>query len=108
MNIMTYKGYAANIQFDAEDRIFFGRLAGITDIVTFHGESVTELEAEFQAAVDHYLEVSEKTGMPAQNPFTGELRLNIPPEVHAHAAMMAEIHGKSLSQWASEVLANAH
>jgi predicted HicB family RNase H-like nuclease len=55
MNIMTYKGYAADIQYDAEDRIFVGRLAGITDIVTFHGESVTELEADFQAAVDHYL-----------------------------------------------------
>ncbi len=39
---MTYKGYAANIQYDAEDHIFVGRLAGITDIVTFHGESVTE------------------------------------------------------------------
>ena len=108
MNIMTYKGYAADIQYDSEDRIFVGRLAGITDIVTFHGESVTELEAEFQAAVDHYLAVSEKTGMPAQKPFTGELHLNIPPEVHAHAVMMAEIHGKSLSQWASDVLANAH
>ena len=67
MNIMTYKGYAANIQFDAEDRIFFGRLAGITDIVTFHGEGVTELEAEFQAAVDHYLAVSEKIGIPAKS-----------------------------------------
>jgi predicted HicB family RNase H-like nuclease len=27
--------------------------------------------------------------------------------VHAHAAMMAEAQGKSLNQWAAEVLANA-
>jgi predicted HicB family RNase H-like nuclease len=33
--------------------------------------------------------------------------LRIPPEVHAHAAMMAEAHGKSINQWATEVLANA-
>jgi predicted HicB family RNase H-like nuclease len=32
--------------------------------------------------------------------------LRIPPEVHAHAAMMAEAQGKSLNQWAAEVLAN--
>ena len=28
-NVMTYKGYTARIEFDAQDRIFFGRLAGI-------------------------------------------------------------------------------
>ncbi len=39
-NAMTYKRYAARIEFDAQDRIFFGRLAGIRDIVTFHGETV--------------------------------------------------------------------
>jgi len=65
MNIMTYKGYAAQIEYDAEDRIFIGRLAGITDIVTFHGESVRELEEEFQSAVDHYLDISEKNEIPA-------------------------------------------
>jgi len=108
MNIMTYKGYAAHIEYDAEDRIFVGELAGITDIVVFHGESVTELESEFQAAVDHYINISEKVGIPAQKPFSGEMSLTMPPEVHAHAAMMAEIHGKSLNQWATEVLANAH
>jgi len=30
-----------------------------------------------------------------------------PSQVHAHAAMMAEAKGKSLNQWAAEVLANA-
>ena len=44
-NTMAYKGYTARIEFDAQDRIFFGRLAGIRDIVTFHGETVDELES---------------------------------------------------------------
>ena len=35
---MTHKGYSARIEFDAEDRIFFGCIVGIRDIVTFHGE----------------------------------------------------------------------
>ena len=30
--------------------------------------------------------------------------LRIPPEVNAHAAMMAEPHGKSLNQWNADVL----
>jgi predicted HicB family RNase H-like nuclease len=31
----------------------------------------------------------------------------VPPKVHAHAVLMAEAHGKSLNQWAAEVLGNA-
>ena len=35
-NAVTYKGYAARVEFDAQGRIFFGRIAGIRDIVSFH------------------------------------------------------------------------
>lgn len=104
---MMYKGYAARVEFDAEDHIFVGRLSGITDIVTFHGESVEELETEFKLAVDHYLTVSAETGIPPQQAFSGDLILHLPPDIHAHAAIMAEAQGKTLNQWATEVLANA-
>ena len=30
MNVMTHKGYAARVEFDADDRIFVGHLAGIS------------------------------------------------------------------------------
>jgi hypothetical protein len=33
-----------------------------------------------------------------------DLMLRIPPEVRTHAAMMVEAHGKSLNQWAADVL----
>jgi predicted HicB family RNase H-like nuclease len=62
MNTMNHKGYIARIEFDEEDRIFTGRLMGIEDIVTFHGESVAELETAFHDAVNHYLEVCAKRG----------------------------------------------
>ncbi|WP_305046914.1 type II toxin-antitoxin system HicB family antitoxin [Geoalkalibacter sp.] len=104
---LTYRGYAAHIEFDAEDRLFVGRVAGIVDIVTFHGESVGELEQAFHEAVDGYLSLSEKLGRPPQKPCSGRLMLRIPPEVHARALMMAEAHGKSLNQWAADVLAKA-
>ena len=51
MNMMKYKGYVARIEFDEDDRIFVGRLAGIDDIVSFHGTNVDELEAAFHEAV---------------------------------------------------------
>ena len=107
MKAMTYKGYAARIELDAEDRIFVGHIAGIRDIVGFHGTAVDELEQAFHEAVDDYLAACEKLGQPPNKPYSGKLMLRVPPAVHAHAAMMAEAHGKSLNQWAAEVLANA-
>jgi len=107
MNAMMYNGYAARIEFDAEDKIFTGRLSGIDDIVTFHGESVQELENEFHAAVDGYLEMSNRLGKPAQKPYSGRVMLRVPTEIHAAAAVAADASGKSLNQWATEVLRRA-
>ena len=100
MNMMKYKGYVARIEFDEEDRIFVGRLAGIDDIVSFHGTTVDELELAFHESVEHYLEVSERTGRPAQKPYSGK-------DVHAAVATASQVQGKSINQWAAEVLDKA-
>jgi predicted HicB family RNase H-like nuclease len=107
MNAMMYNGYAARVEFDADDRIFTGRLAGIDDIVTFHGESVRELEVEFHSAVNGYLEMSQQLGKPAQKPYSGRVMLRVPSEVHAAVAVAADSCGKSINQWATEVLRRA-
>ena len=107
MKTMTYQGYAAQIEYSDEDACFVGHIAGIRDIVGFHGESVVELRAAFEDAVEDYLETCRKAGRSSQKPYSGKLMLRVAPEVHAHAAMMAEAKGKSLNQWAAEVLANA-
>ena len=98
MNMMKYNIYIARIEFDEEDRIFVGRLAGIEDIVSFHGSNVDELETAFHESVDHYLEVSEKTGRPAQKPYSGNLMLRINPDIHAAVATISQIQGKSINQ----------
>jgi len=43
MNTMTYRGYAARIEYSDEDQCLIGHVAGINDVVGFHGESVAEL-----------------------------------------------------------------
>lgn len=107
MSTMTYKGYAARIEYSDEDGCFIGRIAGIKDVIGFHAESVKELRAAFEEAVDDYLATCEKVSRAPQKPYSGKLMLRVPPEVHAHAAMMAEAHKVSLNQWAAEVLSKA-
>jgi len=55
MNQLTYQGYTAMIEFDERDEILVGRVLGIEDRISFHGEGAPELEAAFRAALDHYL-----------------------------------------------------
>ena len=56
MNTMTYKGYTARIEFDELDNIFVGRVLGVKAIIGFHGETVAELRADFEAAIDFMIE----------------------------------------------------
>ena len=107
MNAMFYKGYSARIDFDDEDRIFVGHLAGIRDIVGFHGSSVDELEQAFHEAVDDYLAHCVTMDLPPNKPFSGRMLLRVPPEVHARVSAAAQVAGISLNQWATKALEQA-
>lgn len=74
---MTYKGYSALVEYDDDDGIFFGRLAGIRDGVGFHADTVAELRNAFREAVDDYLTSCERIGRPAQRPFSGQIMVRV-------------------------------
>ena len=107
MNIMSYNNYAAKIEYSDEDGCIIGHIAGIRDIVGFHGDSVSELRQAFEAAVDDYLATCEKLNRSPQRPYSGKVMLRIEPSIHARVAMQAEAQGKSLNAWAQEALLRA-
>ncbi len=107
MNTMTFKGYTARVEYDERANIFVGRILGIRSIISFHGETVTELRSEFQQAVKEYLADCKKEGLTPEKPASGKLLLRVPPEVHGRALVAAQAAGKSLNQWATEVLKHA-
>ena len=51
-SIITYKGFRAEVFFDAEDGLLVGHILDIRDIVGFHAESIPELYDHFHDAVD--------------------------------------------------------
>ena len=106
-NVMTYKRYTARIEFDPRDNVFIGRVLGLRDGISFHGETVTKLRADFAASIDHYLADCAATARNPEKPASGRLLLRVPPEVHTAAAIRAQAEGKSLNQWAAELLAQA-
>ena len=56
------QGYSARIEYDDDDRIFTGRIAGIRDGVSFHADSVDGLRHGFREAVEDYLDTCVKVG----------------------------------------------
>jgi predicted HicB family RNase H-like nuclease len=106
-NVMTYKGYSARVEYDDEDGILFGQVAGIRDGVGFHADNVEELRAAFHEAVDDYLETCAKVGKEPQKPYSGKMMFRVSPDVHRRAALAAELSGKSLNQWAEDVIDRA-
>lgn len=104
MNTMTYKGFAARVEYSEDDGCFVGHIAGIRDVIGFHGESVAELRTAFNEAVDDYLEACKKLGKEPNRPYSGQFRLRLEPELHARAAMIAEARGKSLNAWVSDAI----
>jgi predicted HicB family RNase H-like nuclease len=106
-NTMTYKGYAARIAYDDEDGIFTGRIAGIRDGVGFHADTVEGLRDAFHEAVEDYIETCARIGRAPQKAYSGQVMFRVSPEVHRKAALAAELSGKSLNQWAEEVLDRA-
>jgi len=107
MNTMTYKGYTARIEFDDRDNIFVGRILGLRAMISFHGQTVTELREAFAAAVDDFLADCKEQGISPEKPTSGKLMLRISPEVHGAALVAAHASGKSLNQWAAEVIQHA-
>jgi predicted HicB family RNase H-like nuclease len=106
-NTMTYKGYAARIEYDDEDGLFTGRIAGIRDGVGFHADTVEGLREAFHEAVEDYIETCARIGKEPQKTYSGQVMFRVSPEVHRKAALAAELSGKSLNQWAEEVLDRA-
>ncbi len=107
MSNLEYKGFKAKVEFSADDDVFFGRLIGIRDIVTFEGQTVEQLKESFKEAVDFHIEVCEKTGEKLKKPYSGKVFLRLPSELHARIAETAEASGKSINEWGKDILEKA-
>ncbi len=104
MNGMTHKGYFAKISFDERDNIFWGKVIGIKDSITFEGETVSQLTEDFHNAIDHYLADCKQEGRTPEKPYSGKLTLRVTPDIHAEIAAAAANAGKSLNRWITDTL----
>jgi predicted HicB family RNase H-like nuclease len=102
--MMEYKGYIGKIEFDDEALIFHGEVINTRDVITFQGESVSELTQAFHESVDDYLAFCKERGEVPDKPFSGQFVTRISPELHRQVNVAAALSGKSLNAWVTEQL----
>ena len=97
-DVITYKDFIGSVHFSAEDKVFFGRVEGINDLVTFEGESVNELIHAFHYMVDEHIKDCQAEGKPIEKSYRGSLNVRLKPETHKDASLKAIVKGISLNQ----------
>ncbi|RJP34540.1 MAG: type II toxin-antitoxin system HicB family antitoxin [Candidatus Omnitrophota bacterium] len=80
MNVMKYKGYSAWLEYDADARLFHGRVLTTRDMIAFEGQSVDELEEMFHSALEDYFDLCKEEGKIPAEPIMGEFSPKITPE----------------------------
>lgn len=103
-NVLEYKGYFTKIEYSIADKVLFGKIEGIRDLVNFESSDIERIEQEFHSAVDDYLELCEELGILPDKVYSGSFNIRINPEIHRTAAMTAEKCGISLNQLVSQAI----
>lgn len=61
-NILNYKGYHARVEFDVTNKVLYGKIEGIRDLINFESDSLQSVENQFHSAVDGYLKFCSEVG----------------------------------------------
>lgn len=104
-NILEYKGYFTKVQYSSKDNVLHGKVEGIADLITFESYSCEEIESEFHAAVDDYLEFCQDIGKVPEKPYKGSFNIRISPELHKRADITAKKQSITLNQFVSDAIA---
>jgi len=97
-DIIIYKNFIGSVRFSAEDEIFYGKIEGIHDLVTYEGSSVSDLKESFHEAIDDYIGICKDKGISPHRSFKGSFNVRVTPELHRKAAMKAAKEGISLNK----------
>ncbi len=103
-DVMKYKGFIGSVHYASEDRVFYGKVEGINDLITFEGSTVDELEEGFKYMVDEHIKDCNKKNIPLEKSYKGNLNIRLSPDLHKKAAYNAALRGVSLNQYINEAL----
>ena len=78
--MMQYKGYRAAVTFDDSAGVFHGEVVDTRDVITFEGDSVEQLQKEFEFSIDDYSPSARSGGGNRPGPTPGRYRCGCLPK----------------------------
>ena len=101
---LKFRDFIGSVHFSAEDEVFYGRIEGINDLVTFEASTVSKLKKAFKDAVEDYVELCKEAGKEIFKSFKGSFNVRVNPELHSKAFEHAVLEGKTLNQFVKEAI----
>lgn len=89
-NYLKYKNYYGSVEFNAEDKVLYGKIVGINDLVSYEGISTVDLENSFKESVEDYLETCQEEGKEPDKFYKGLFNVRTSNDVHRELAIIAE------------------
>ena len=103
-NALEYKGYTGTVEFSAPDEVFFGKINGIRDVVSFEANPVSKLKKAFKEAVEDYLVTCKELGKDPDKEFRGSFNVRVKPRIHRLAVIKSSAMKMSLNQFIERAL----
>ena len=98
MNKLEYKGYYGSIEYSKDDDCLFGKVLGMpNNLISYEGNTATELYTDFKDAIDTYLDYCQRKNIKPHKGYNGVLNIRIPSEIHCKIAMISENSGTSIN-----------
>ena len=104
MGFLKYKNFIGSVEFSESDKILYGKVLGIRGLISYEGETVEELEKDFQDGIEHYLSVCEDEGIKPQKSFTGSFNVRVPSDLHGLAVVKAKQEGVTLNAFVKSAI----
>lgn len=101
--MLTYRGYVGTYELDTDDNMFYGKLVGINQLVTFESDTASGLQQAFHESVDDYLAFCAEKGIVADKPFKGSFNVWVSSELHRKAVLASR--DSSLNAFVGEAIA---
>ena len=95
--LMTHKGYYGSIIASIEDKCLYGKLEYIRPLVNYEGQTLADLQAAFESAVEDYLADCASEGLEPEKPCKGSFNVRIGQERHLQLAMYVGKQSKSIN-----------
>jgi len=106
-DVLTYKDFIGSVHFSAEDKVFHGKIEGITDLITFEGKSVDEIIKAFHEAVNDYIALCKEANKEPLKSCKGSFNVRISSDLHIKAAQQAVKLGISLNSLVQKAIEKA-